>query len=193
MISTPFDDNTIEGVEENTRARALGIATDINDADEVHARRQQRCTDNVEHYMIQGACWYCDRTQQVIDEAATRDASGASDSEHPAASTGEDANATGGTGDGEVGRAPACDHPRTAIGQFAPRGATPVPEHVISKQATRRANKRMQAIIDKGNEREAVAAYKLLYGQPKAKPTVPASARQAPGVQLPTPPQLRYG
>ena len=55
---------------------------------------------------------------------------------------------------------------------------------------------RLHTIIQRGEHREAVAAFKLLYGQPPASkdtPTVPPTARLAPGVELPAPPELTYG
>ena len=34
----------------------------------IHKQRQARCNADEEHFMIQGACWYCNRTQQDIDD-----------------------------------------------------------------------------------------------------------------------------
>lgn len=86
--------------------------------------------------------------------------------------------------------------PRSAIGQFMSHGAGPKPDHLISAAATRRARRRMQQLILDGSPTESLAAYKLLYGEPrkpKGNQELPPSARQAPGVAMPTPDQVAYG
>lgn len=282
MTTTPFDDAPIEG-EEETPGNVIG-ADDLGSgplrqavnyeeqrsrnslelgitAEQTHARRKQECDEGTKHYFIQGACWYCDKTQRQLDEVDdladrgmvpariqgssarrptdcvksptglhsvingacqwcartpaaidarataviinTEDLVGPAvmsieppSDAAPAASSGAGQPRAAGEGHEQVGVKLASALPRTALGQFASRGAVPKPDHLISGAATRRARRRMQKIIDKGTVEEALAAYKLLYGQPpskKGKATLPPSARQAPGVELPQPRELDYG